>query len=113
MYALERAIGTLSGAGTKTGLLQMARPRDDLTLLRTAASVHEAVKTMPNPAEYYDQKAEKKESYPTASATIQGVLKDMYDTLAMNLEHAKELEATQYRTSRASRPLAPRSWPRS
>jgi len=114
MNALERAIETLSGAGTKTGLLQMDRPRDELTLLRTAAAVHEAVKRMPtdhqlsnkqlsmlaafttDPAEYYDQKAQKKESYSPASATIQGILKDMYDTLAMNLEHATELDANQF-----------------
>merc|ERR1719428_452630 len=36
--ALERAIETLSGAGTKTALLQMGKPRDELTLLRTAAA---------------------------------------------------------------------------
>merc|ERR1719456_1930058 len=48
-----------------------------------------------DPAEYYDQKAEKKASYNPASATIQGILKDMYDTFSMNLEKATEAEATQ------------------
>merc|ERR1719156_278130 len=48
-----------------------------------------------DPAEYYDQKAEKKASYSPASATIQGILKDMYDTFSMSLEKATESEATQ------------------
>ena len=47
MNALERAIEVLSGAGTKTALRQMDKPRDELTLLRTAAAVYEAVKYMP------------------------------------------------------------------
>merc|ERR1719428_2043676 len=111
--ALERAIETLSGAGTKTALLQMGRPKDELTLLRTAAAVHEAAKRLPvnhnlsgeqialltmftaDPAEYYDQKAEKKASYSPASATIQGILKDMYDTFSTSLERGTETEATQ------------------
>merc|ERR550514_795514 len=113
LNALERAIETLSGAGTKSALLQMGKPQDELTLLRTAAAVHEAVKRLPgehlltpkqlsalssftsDPAEYYDQKAEKKASYSPASATIQGILKDMYDTFSMNLEKSTETEATQ------------------
>merc|ERR1719157_471113 len=46
-----------------------------------------------DPAEFYDQKAEKAASYNPASATIQGILKDMYDTFSMNLEKATETEA--------------------
>merc|ERR1719247_451460 len=115
LNALERAIEVLSGAGTKTALLQMDKPKDELTLLRTAATLHTAVKMLPidhqlspkqlsalesftrDPAEYYDQKAEKKASYSPASATIQGILKDMYDTFAMNLEKSTETEATQFK----------------
>ena len=41
------------------------------------------------------KKAEKKSFYSPASATIQGILKDMYDTFSMNLEKATEIEATQ------------------
>merc|ERR1719345_36838 len=96
LNALERAIEVLSGAGTKTALLQNTKPKDELTILRTAAFVHEAIKQLPDeqklsptqlsmletftndPAEFYDQKAEKKASYSPASATIQGILKDMY-----------------------------------
>merc|ERR1719421_1641415 len=110
--ALEKAITVLSGAGTKTALLQMSRPRDAFKVLNAASVVHEAVARLPvnhnlsgeqialltmftaDPAEYYDQKAEKKASYSPASATIQGILKDMYDTFAMNLEKSTESEAT-------------------
>merc|ERR1719247_1523948 len=111
--ALEKAITVLSGAGTKTALLQMSRPRDAFKVLNAASVVHEAVARLPvnhnlsgeqialltmftaDPAEYYDQKAEKKASYSPASATIQGILKDMYDTFSMNLEKSTETEATQ------------------
>merc|ERR1719337_558560 len=55
-----------------------------LKLIRTFAK---------DPAEFYDQKAEKAASYNPASATIMGILKDMYDTFSMNLEKATEVEA--------------------
>merc|ERR1719324_1187456 len=108
--ALQRGIEVLSGAGTKTALLQTA-PADEMTLLTVAAGVHQAIKMLPNdhvisnkqlalvssfakdPAEFYDQKAEKSASYNPASATIMGILKDMYDTFSMNLEKATEVEA--------------------
>merc|ERR1719281_1489068 len=50
---------------------------------------------MQNPADYLDKKAKKSASYSPASGTIQGILKDMYDTFSMNLEKATETEATQ------------------
>merc|ERR1719355_364073 len=50
-----------------------------------------------DPAEYYDQKAEKKASYSPASATIHGILKDMYVSFVMNLEKSTETEATQFK----------------
>merc|ERR1719389_1237826 len=108
--ALQRAIEVLSGAGTKTALLQ-TEPHDEMTLLNVAVGVHQAIKMLPNdrvispkqlslikafakdPAEFYDQKAEKAASYNPASGTIQGILKDMYDTFSMNLEKATETEA--------------------
>merc|ERR1719217_1860704 len=108
--ALQRAIEVLSGAGTKTALLQ-TEPHDEMTLLNVAVGVHQAIKMLPNdrvispkqlalikafakdPAEFYDQKAEKAASYNPASATIQGILKDMYDTFSMNLEKSTETEA--------------------
>merc|ERR1719198_1777876 len=54
-----------------------------------------------DPAEFYDKKAEKAASYNPASATIQGILKDMYDTFSMNLEKATEAEATQQKNFEA------------
>merc|ERR1719399_197925 len=48
-----------------------------------------------DPAEYYDQKAAKKESYSPASGTIQGILKDMYDTFVKNLEKSTLTESDQ------------------
>eukprot|EP00746_Dinoflagellata_sp_MGD_P154931 gnl/MRDRNA2_/MRDRNA2_85125_c0_seq1.p1 gnl/MRDRNA2_/MRDRNA2_85125_c0~~gnl/MRDRNA2_/MRDRNA2_85125_c0_seq1.p1 ORF type:complete len:717 (+),score=279.55 gnl/MRDRNA2_/MRDRNA2_85125_c0_seq1:82-2232(+) len=110
LNALQRGIEVMSGAGTKTALLQ-ASPMDEMTLLSVAAGVHQAIKMLPNdhvisskelalvsnfakdPAEFYDQKAEKAASYNPASATIMGILKDMYDTFSMNLEKATEVEA--------------------
>jgi len=111
--ALQRAIEVLSGAGTKTGLLQTKASE---TLLSVAKGVDKIVKKMPNidkllspkqlklirtfakdPAEFYDQKAEKAASYNPASATIMGILKDMYDTFSMNLEKGTETEAIAYK----------------
>merc|ERR1719217_1567973 len=110
LNALQRGIEVLSGAGTKTALMQTA-PADEMTLLSVAAGIHQAIKALPNdhvisskqlalvsnfakdPAEFYDQKAEKAASYNPASATIMGILKDMYDTFSMNLEKATEVEA--------------------
>merc|ERR1719421_1485826 len=84
-----------------------------MAALKIASGVHEAVQRLPDghaltpaqlsalatftkdPAEYYDQKAEKKASYSPASATIQGILKDMYDTFSTSLERGTETEATQ------------------
>merc|ERR1719198_2231795 len=54
-----------------------------------------------DPAEFYDKKAEKAASYNPASATIQGILKDMYDTFSMNLEKSTEAEATQQKNYEA------------
>jgi hypothetical protein len=50
-----------------------------------------------DPAEFYDQKAQKAASYNPASATIMGILKDMYDTFSANLETSTETEAVAYK----------------
>jgi len=112
LNALQRGIEVLSGSGTKTALLQ-ADLSDEMTLLNVGAGIHEAINALPSgdtlapkdlalisafakdPAEFYDQKAEKAASYNPASNTIQGILKDMYDTFSMGLEKATETEATQ------------------
>merc|ERR1719248_321262 len=113
--ALQRAIEVLSGAGTKTALLQ-AHAEASQELKTLAEGVHKVVDRMPNidrllspkqlkliktfasdPAEFYDQKAQKAASYNPASATIQGILKDMYDTFSMNLEKATESDAVAFK----------------
>merc|ERR1719482_1822609 len=118
LNALQRGIEVLTGSGTKTALLQ-TEPKDEMTLLSVAVGVHQAIKMLPSdhvlsqkqialvsafakdPAEFYDQKAEKKASYNRASATIQGILKDMYDTFSMDLEKSTETEATQQKNFEA------------
>merc|ERR1719213_894174 len=46
-----------------------------------------------NPDEYYDQKAQAKASHSPQSATVTGILKDMYDTFAADLEKANGEES--------------------
>merc|ERR1719161_2158317 len=45
------------------------------------------------PVDYYDQKAQAKASYSPQSATIMGILKDMYDTFAADLEKSNQEES--------------------
>lgn len=115
LSALQRGIEVLSGAGTQpgeTGLLQ-TNLADEMTLLNVGAGIHQAINALPSgdilsskdlslvsafakdPAEFYDQKAKKSASYNPASNTIQGILKDMYDTFSMGLEKGTETEAKQ------------------
>jgi predicted nucleic acid-binding Zn-ribbon protein len=114
LNALERGIKVLMGAGTggDESLLQTA-PQKDMEMLKLGEQVHTAMTRMPadhqltpaqmsalmtftkQPADYHDQKAKKSASFSPQSATIQGILKDMYDTFSMNLEKATETEATQ------------------
>merc|ERR1719253_1342513 len=44
--------------------------------------------------DYYDKKAQAKASYSPASATVMGILKDMYETFASNLEKANTEESS-------------------
>merc|ERR1719443_1200185 len=46
-----------------------------------------------SPKDYYDQKAQAKASYSPQSATIMGILKDMYDTFAADLEKSNAEES--------------------
>jgi len=113
LSALQRAIEVLSGAGTKTSMIQTVASD---TLLSVAKGVDKIVTKMPNidrllspkqlklirtfakdPAEFYDQKAEKAASYNPASSTILGILKDMYDTFSMDLEKGTETDAIAYK----------------
>merc|ERR1719311_1044974 len=47
------------------------------------------------PVDYYDQKAQAKASYSPQSATIMGILKDMYDTFAADLEKQNSEESAK------------------
>merc|ERR1719506_3353295 len=113
--ALERAIIVLGGAGTKgakgnRGKITLLQ--GDMDLLKVASEVSRVVEVLPtnnrlsprdlalvsaftaDPESYYDQKADAKASYSPASATIQGILKDMYDTFTADLERITEEEAS-------------------
>jgi len=99
--SLHQAIQVLSGAGTG----------GDMGLLQAAANVRSAVQNSPHlatlsmkestllksfleePADYYDQKAQAKASYSPQSGTVTGILKNMYDTFAANLEKANSEES--------------------
>jgi len=99
--SLHQAIQVLSGAGTG----------GDMGLLTVAAKVRSAVQNSPHlstlsvkesdllksfleePADYYDQKAQAKASYSPQSGTVTGILKNMYDTFAANLEKANSEES--------------------
>merc|ERR550514_588883 len=90
----------LKGAGTKGASLIERKG----VLVQTAQDVKKALDNLPggeslspkqlkavgvflsDPAEYYDQKAEKAAAYNPASTTIIGILKDMYDQFSANLE---------------------------
>merc|ERR1719421_1198044 len=115
LTALQGAITVLTGAGTKTGLLQsqphISREAALLQLHRVAAVIKakpidrlltpkqlKLIRTFAkDPAEFYDQKAQKAASYNPASNTIMGILKDMYDTFSKNLEESTETEAVAYK----------------
>merc|ERR1719473_1634447 len=115
LVSLEGAIKVLTGAGTKTGLLQAQPNRDAVLLqLRGVAKMLDSptqsidrlltpkqlklIRTFAkDPAEFYDQKAQKAASYNPASSTIMGILKDMYDTFSSNLEQSTETEAVAYK----------------
>jgi len=114
LNALQRALEVLSGAGTKTSLLETSNKEELLTVVKRVDQI--IMTKLPNidrllspkqlklirmfskdPAEFYDQKAQKAASYNPASATILGILKDMYDTFSMNLEKGTETEAIAYK----------------
>merc|ERR1719335_607943 len=124
--ALERAMKVLSGAGTKTGLLQNANALGTSERTRAANLISFAVNKFPTDgsrslsskkisalARYTDMLRSDMESmsldsmsqpegitaaedtggYAPQSATVQGILKDMYDTFATDLESQTSTEA--------------------
>jgi hypothetical protein len=104
LSSLHQAIEVLGGAGTKK--------MSTMEVLKVAAKVRSAVVDSPqlnamsvertrllkafleSPADYYDKKAQAKASYSPQSATVQGILKDMYDTFSADLEKSNAEEST-------------------
>jgi hypothetical protein len=107
LTSLHAAIEVLGGAGTKKMMLLKAAsmvrsailgsPKlDSLTpeKLRLMKSFFEdPVSLVQEPVDYYDQKAQAKASYSPQSATIMGILKDMYDTFSADLEKSNQEES--------------------
>merc|ERR1719375_2033214 len=107
LTSLHAAIEVLSGAGTKKMMLLKAAsmvrsailgsPKlDSLTpekqrLMKTF--FEDPIALVQAPVDYYDQKAQAKASYSPQSATIMGILKDMYDTFAADLEKQNSEES--------------------
>merc|ERR1719456_1372362 len=113
--SLHQAIEVLSGAGTG------GDKATSYGLLKIASKVRSAVLGSPHlsalsddnakllkqfledpaqyafvqsePSDYYDKKAQAKASYSPQSATVTGILKDMYDTFAADLERSNQDES--------------------
>merc|ERR1719424_1512389 len=102
--AMEKAITVLSGAGTgkKTGLLQSGT--SEFERIKVVAGLKHALRALPARVGFTPKqlaaveklsKVEEDEpsapdeaaaSYSPQSATIQGILKDMYDTMSADLQ---------------------------
>jgi hypothetical protein len=114
LSSLHAAIEVLSGAGTggDMGLLRVASDvrtavlgsRQIAGLSKEQSKVLKHFLEDPNqfapktalvqdPVDYYDQKAQAKASYSPQSATIVGILKDMYDTFSADLEKSNQEES--------------------
>merc|ERR1719353_2442982 len=107
LSSLHAAIEVLGGAGTKKMMLLKAAsmvrtaildsPKldalsaDKLRLMKTF--FEDPVAMIQEPVDYYDQKAQAKASYSPQSATIMGILKDMYDTFSADLEKSNQEES--------------------
>merc|ERR1719353_178860 len=107
LSSLHAAIEVLGGAGTKKMMLLKAAsmvrtaildsPKldalsaDKLRLMKTF--FEDPVSLVQEPVDYYDQKAQAKASYSPQSATIMGILKDMYDTFSADLEKSNQEES--------------------
>merc|ERR1719265_703388 len=103
--ALERAIIVLSGAGTKKSLLQGGDASGEAARQHAVASVRSLIPLLPTRTNLTPNQlaaiesfsklklkhlepeaADASASYAPQSATIQGILKDMYDTFAADLQ---------------------------
>jgi hypothetical protein len=109
LSSLHKAIEVLSGAGTggDMGLLKVAAQvrsviLDAPQLSHVSDKTSRLLKTFfedpvafvqQDPVDYYDKAAQAKASYSPQSATVTGVLKDMYDTFSSDLEKSNQEEA--------------------
>merc|ERR1719191_1856901 len=120
LSALHHAIEVLSGAGTGGDKATEYPEKEGLFLMKVASQVRSAILGAPQlnvisdtnmkvlkrfleepvalmqktpEEEYYDQKAQAKASYSPQSATVTGILKDMYDTFTADLEKANGEES--------------------
>merc|ERR1719353_573000 len=109
LTSLHAAIEVLGGAGTKKMMLLKAAsmvrsailgsPKldalsaDKLRLMKSF--FEDPVALLQEPVDYYDQKAQAKASYSPQSATIMGILKDMYDTFSADLEKSNSEESAK------------------
>jgi len=112
LSSLHAAIEVLGGAGTKKMMLLKAAsmvrtaildsPKlnalsaDKLRLMKTF--FEDPVAMIQEPVDYYDQKAQAKASYSPQSATIMGILKDMYDTFGADLEKSNQEESDKQKS---------------
>merc|ERR1719253_2021147 len=124
LSSLHSAIEVLNGAGTggDDGTREGSRDASMLQKLGVVSKVRTAILASPQMLElsdkksallktfledpssflqgagddvdYYDKKAQAKSSYSPASATVTGILKDMYETFASNLEKANTEESS-------------------
>lgn len=113
--ALERAIKVLAGAGTKkkeAGLLQAGHDAS-FTMHQAMISMRNVARTIPLNANMEPEKlaaiqtfaqslqeptaADASASYAPQSATVQGILKDMYDTFTADIEKLTQTEASLQR----------------
>jgi hypothetical protein len=108
--SLHAAIEVLGGAGTggDMGLMKLAAKVRSAVLESPRLAAMESSKSallksffedpvkfafVQGPADYYDKKAQAKASYSPQSATIMGILKDMYDTFSADLEKSNQEES--------------------
>merc|ERR1719506_2052485 len=113
LSALHHAIEVLSGAGTggdkglflmkvaskvRTAILdapQLSTISDEnMKVLKRFLEEPVAFLQETPEEEYYDKKAQAKASYSPQSATVTGILKDMYDTFAADLEKSNTDESS-------------------
>eukprot|EP00746_Dinoflagellata_sp_MGD_P013076 gnl/MRDRNA2_/MRDRNA2_128122_c0_seq1.p1 gnl/MRDRNA2_/MRDRNA2_128122_c0~~gnl/MRDRNA2_/MRDRNA2_128122_c0_seq1.p1 ORF type:complete len:711 (-),score=215.78 gnl/MRDRNA2_/MRDRNA2_128122_c0_seq1:88-2220(-) len=106
--ALTRAIKVLSGAGTKTSLLQVGNEASTAVRRQMVGTVLLALPAGANVdpkqfaaiqsfAEDLKSEVDASAAYAPQSATVQGILKDMYDTFTAELEGKTQAEAANQR----------------